>query len=392
MTNEYNQIINLVKSKSEKVEHISYKEVYKLKLNPENNNNNRIEFNTKNISSQLIDYSNAYFQFIFNVKFATADACTKLNLTLKNSYEMIQELKIELNNKTISNEHNTNYSYIINHLLENSKNDDLIYRNMDIHQNTVKYNNTNKDIFLTKNGDTMRVTCNVFLKDVSNFFKNLNIPLEFAEFNLILKLVDEIYVTDQENVTQTLVSSHLYVDRVILDELEKIEYLKNHNNFNVNITFLENYVKKNNNNITNENFDVFVNNVRNCNDLFLLLIKDNNNTLKLSNKKCKNLQLYIDNQKFQTEVLSDLDAYTELKNRSEYVNEFILDYNRFLNNYTIYSFSIYRNTRFDKNNKYINITGLGVDDDDSKAIIIYRQKSNINLKINNNFLEVIKTY
>ena len=39
---------------------------------------------------------------------------------------MIQELKIELNNKIISNEYNTNYSYIINHILENSKNDDLI--------------------------------------------------------------------------------------------------------------------------------------------------------------------------------------------------------------------------------------------------------------------------
>ena len=392
MANEFNQIINLIKSKNEIVENISYKEVYKLKLNPESNSTNLIEFNTKNISSQLIDYNNGYFQFIFNVKFANAEVCTKTNLTLKNSYEMIQELKIELNNKIISNEHNTNYSYIINHILENGKNDDLIYRNMDIHQNVVKYDDTNKDIFLTKNGDTMRVVCNVFLKDISNFFKNLNIPLEFAEFNLTLKIVDQIYVTDQENVTQTLVSSHLYVDRVILNELEKLEYLKNHNNFNINISFLENYVKKNSNNITNDNFDIFVNNVRNCNDLFLLLIKDNNNTLKLPNKKCKNIQLYIDNQKFQTEILSDLDAYTELKNRSEFTNEFILDYNRFLNNYTIYSFPIYRNSRFDKNNKYINISGLGVDDDDSKAIIIYRQKSNINLKINNNFLEVIKTY
>ena len=392
MTNEFKQINDLVKSKSEKIEHISYKEVYKLKLNPESNTTNLIEFNTKNISSQLIDYSNAYFQFIFNVKFENDAACTKTNLTLKNSYEMIQELKIELNNKIISNEHNTNYSYIINHILENSKNNDLIYRNIDIHQNVVKYNDTNKDIFLTKNGDTMQVTCNVFLKDISNFFKNLNIPLEYSEFNLTLKLVDQIYVTDQENVTQTLVSSHLYVDKVILDEIKKLEYLKNHNNFNVNITFLENYVKKDNKNITNENFDVFVNNVRNCNDLFLLLIKDNNNTLKLPNKKCKNIQLYIDNQKFQSEILSDLDAFTELKNRSEYINEFILDYNRFLNNYTIYSFPIYRNSRFDKNNKYINISALGVDDDDSKAIIIWRQKSNINLKINNNFLEVIKTY
>ena len=374
MTNEFNQIINLIKSKNEKIEHISYKEVYILKLNPENNNNTSIVFNTQNNSSQLIDYSNAYFQFIFNTKFETAAACTKTNLTLKNSYEMIQELKIELNNKIISNEYNKNYSYIINHLLENSKNDDLIYRNIDIHQNVVKYNDTNKDIFLTKNGDTMRATCNVFLKDISIFFKNLNIPLEFAEFNLTLKLVDQIYVTDQDNVTQTLVSSHLYIDRVILHEIEKLEYLKNHNNFNVNITFLENYVKKDSNNITNENFDVFVNNVRNCNNLFLLLIKDNNNTLKVPNKRCKNLQLYIDNQKFQTEILSDLDAYTELKNRSEYTNEFILDYNRFLNNYTIYSFPIYRDSRFDKNNKYINISAQGVDNDDSKAIIIWRKK------------------
>ena len=273
---------------------------------------------------------------------------------------MIQELKIELNNKIISNEYNTDYSYVINHVLENSKNDDLIYRNINIHQNVVKYNDTNKDIFLTKNGDTMRVVCNVFLKDISNFFKNLNFPLEFSEFNSTLKLVDQIYVTDQDNVTQTLVSSHLYVDRVMLDEIERLEYLKNHNNFNVNITFLENYVKKDSDNITNENFDVFVNNFRNCNDLFLMLIKDNNNILKLANKKCKNLQLYIDNQKFQNEVLSDLDAYTELKNRSEYTNEFILDYNRFSNKYTIYSFPIYRNSRFDKNNKYINISGLGV--------------------------------
>ena len=31
------------------------------------------------------------------------------------------------------------------------------------------------------------------------------------------------------------------------------------------------------------------------------------------------------------------------------------------------------------------LPGLGIDEDDSKAIIIWRQMSNINLKINNNF-------
>ena len=57
----------------------------------------------------------------------------------------------------------------------------------------------------------MRVVCNVFLKDISNFFKNLNIPLEYSEFNLTLKLVDQIYVTDQNNTTQTLVLIYMLI-------------------------------------------------------------------------------------------------------------------------------------------------------------------------------------
>ena len=57
-----------------------------------------------------------------------------------------------------------------------------------------------------------------------------------------------------------------------------------------------------------------------------------------------------------------------------------------------YSFPVYRNSRNDKSNKYINITGQGIDENDSKAILIWKQMSNINLEINNNSLEVIKTY
>ena len=65
--------------------------------------NNPIVFNTKSILSNLIDYSNAYIEFQFDIKFATDAVCTKANLTLKNSYEMISELKIELNNRIVSN-------------------------------------------------------------------------------------------------------------------------------------------------------------------------------------------------------------------------------------------------------------------------------------------------
>ena len=391
MTNELNHIVNLIKSKNEKVENICYKEVHKIKLE-KRDGNNPIVFNTKTVLSNLVDYSNSYIEFQFNIKFGTANACTKANLTLKNSYEMISELKIELNNRIISNETNVNYSHLINHLLENSKNDDLIYRNIDIHSGVVKYNDTNKDIFLTKNGNTMRVVCNVFLKDISNFFKNLNMPLKHAEFNITLRLVDQIYVTDQADTSQTLVSASLYVDQIELHEIEEIEFVKNYNNFDVNIPFLENFVIRDSQNITDNEFNIGANNCTNTNDMFLMLVKDNNNTLHLPNKQAKNLQLYIGNQLFQTGIKSNLEAYLELKKRSEFFDEFIIDYNRFLNNYTIYSFPIYRYSKRDKSTKYINITGVGIDGNASKAILVWRQMSNINLKINNNSLVIRKTY
>ena len=391
MTSELNHIVNLIKSKNEKVENICYKEVHKIKLE-KRDGNNPIVFNTKTVLSNLVDYSNSYIEFQFDIKFASADTCTKANLTLKNSYEMISELKIELNNRIISNETNVNYSHLINHLLENSKNDDLIYRNIDIHDGVVKYNDTKKDVFLTKNGDTMRVTCNVFLKDISNFFKNLNMPLKFSEFNITLRLVDQIYVTDQPDTSQTLVSASLYVDQVELHEIEEIQFVKNYNNFDVNIPFLENFVIRDSQNITDNEFNIGANNCTNTNDMFLMLVKDNANTLRLPNKRAKNLQLYIGNQLFQTGIKSDLEAYLELKKRSEFFDEFIIDYNRFLNNYTVYAFPINRYSKKDKSTKYINITGTGFDDEASKGILVWRQMSNINLKINNNSLIIRKTY
>ena len=391
MTSELNHIVNLIKSKNEKIENICYKEVHKIKLE-KRDGNNPIVFNTKTVLSNLVDYSNSYIEFQFDIKFATADACTKANLTLKNSYEMISELKIELNNRIISNETNVNYSHLINHLLENSKNDDLIYRNIDIHTDVAKYEDTKKDVFLTENGDTMRVTCHVFLKDISNFFKNLNMPLKFSEFNITLRLVDQIYVTDQTGTSQTLVSASLYVDQIELHEIEEIEFVKNYNNFDVNIPFLENFVIRDSQNITDNEFNIGANNCTNTNDMFLMLVKDNNNTLRLPNKRAKNLQLYIGNQLFQTGIKSDLESYLELKKRSEFFDEFIIDYNRFLNNYTVYAFPINRYSKKDKSTKYINVTGVGVDNKASKGILVWRQMSNINLKINNNSLIIRKTY
>ena len=177
--------------------------------------------------------------------------------------------------------------------------------------------------------------------------------------------------------------------------MEEIQFVKNHSNFDVNISFLENFVNKDSQSITDGEFNVSGNNCSNTKDVFLMLVKDdvvtNNtytNTLRLPNKRVKNLQCYIGYQKFQSSVNSDLEAFIELKKRSENFDEFIIDYNRFLNNYLIYSFLINRYSRKDKSTKHINITGVGVDGDASKPILVWRQMSNINLKINNNFLEV----
>ena len=202
------------------------------------------------------------------------------------------------------------------------------------------------------------------------------------------------------DTSQTLVSASLYVDQIELHEMEEIQFVKNYNNFDMNIPFLENFVIRDSQNITDNEFNIGANNCTNTNDMFLMLVKDNvvgednthTNTLRLPNKRAKNLQLYIGNQLFQTGIKSDLESYLELKKRSEFFDEFIIDYNRFLNNYTIYAFPINRYSKKDKSTKYINITGVGVDRDASKGILVWRQISNINLKINNNSLVIRKTY
>ena len=69
MTADLTQIISLIKSKNEKVEDICYKEVHKIKINKDDGDDSHIVFNTKSILSKLVDYSNAYIQFQFDIKF-----------------------------------------------------------------------------------------------------------------------------------------------------------------------------------------------------------------------------------------------------------------------------------------------------------------------------------
>ena len=122
-----------------------------------------------------------------------------------------------------------------------------------------------------------------------------------------------------------------------------------------------------------------------------MFIKDDT-VVKIPIKSCSNIQVKIDSEKFQNPIENNLGAYIIFKNRSPYNNEFLLNYNQFVNNYLIYSFPLDRMLKYDYGNKSIHIE---VDpDDNSKASIvtIYQQSAYVNLKIEDGSLIVTKTY
>ena len=271
---ESHQIIQLLNNENTKFKNISYKSVDRIKLNNINNNsfsNNRIKFNIQSIAFQLVSYQDSYILLEVDIEFNTAANALLANLRLKNTYEMVNSLKIELNRTIITNEDYIYYSNIIPHLIENSKSDDLLFRGIDLLKVTFN-TNTNKNIFITNANDIVTVKILIFLKDISDYFRLLNFPLEFCEYDISLQIVDAIYYKDVDMriKSQTIKSAHLYTDVCYLDEKSNIEYIKNLNKFNKTIPIFDNHVKINNNKIEGGNFIIYVNNVSNCKNMYLM--------------------------------------------------------------------------------------------------------------------------
>ena len=393
--NESSQILELLNNENTTFKNISYKSVNRTKLNNTNNNsfsNNRIRFNTKEISNHLVSYEDAYILLEVDIKFKEAGDALPTNIRLKNSYEMINSIKIELNRTIISNEDYVYYSNIIPHLLENSKSDDLLYRAIDLHDEVTFKTNANKNIFISKATDTVTIKVPIYLKDISDYFRQLTFPLEFCDYDISIQVVDEIYYNNNKEIeSQTIKSAYLFTDICYLDEKTNLDYLKNINKFNKTIPFFDNNVVINHNKILGNNFTIHVNNVYNCKNMYLMFIKDNS-VVKIPDKSCSNIQLKINSEKFQNVIENNNDAFLIFKNRSPYTNEFLLNYNQFLKNYLIYAFPLDRMLKNDSGNKSIIINGEPDDNSSSTAIIIYQQASYINFKIENNSLVVTKTY
>ena len=240
---ESNQIIELLNNENRTFKNISYKSVNRAKLNNANNNsfsNNRIRFDTKELSNHLVSYEDAYILLEVDIKFSETANALPTDIRLKNSYEMVNSIKIELYITIISNEDYIYYSNIIPHLLENSKNDDLLYRGIDLHNNITFDTNTNKNVFISNNGDTVKVKVPIYLKDISDYFRQLTFPLEFCDYNISIQVVDEIYykAANMNIESQTIKSAYLFTDVCYLDEKTNLDYLKNINKFNKTIPIL----------------------------------------------------------------------------------------------------------------------------------------------------------
>ena len=307
-----------------------------------------------------MSYEDAYILLEVDIKFSEAANALPTNIRLKNSYEMVNSIKIELNRTIISNEDYIYYSNIIHHLLENSKNDDLLHRGIDLHNNITFDTNTNKNISITTQGDTVTVKVPIYLKDISDYFRQLNFPLEFCEYNNSIQVVDEIYIYKAVNMnieSQTIKSAYLFTDVCYLNEKTNLDHLQNINKFNKTIPILDNNVLINHDKIAANNFTIHVNNVYNCKNMYLMFIKDNS-IVKIPNTSCSNIQLKISSEKFQNVIENNIDAFLIFKNRSPYTNEFLLNYNQFLNNYLMYSFPLDRMLKHDSGNKSLLMENL----------------------------------
>ena len=62
-----------------------------------------------------------------------------------------------------------------------------------MHDKVTYDTNENKNIFIANANDIITVKVLIYLKDISDYFRQLTFPLEFCEYNISIQVVDEIY-------------------------------------------------------------------------------------------------------------------------------------------------------------------------------------------------------
>ena len=200
--NDYTILENLFKDEQDQIHFNLFKESNVIKINNNNGDNNNfdngISFNSQSIASKMINYKDTYVllhiecELPFDETNQGKKSLPKL-LYLKNSFEIVKNLKVQLNNVTILNNGNVNRSSLIDFVLDNPQSEPLMYRNikkvssdgLDITDNKF----ITKDTYFTKEEGSdeeknhfVDFEIPVFLKDISSFFKTL---ILFIMVNLI---------------------------------------------------------------------------------------------------------------------------------------------------------------------------------------------------------------
>ena len=200
------------------------------------------------------------------------------------------------------------------------------------------------------------------MKNISSFFKNIDI-IHYGELNILLDLIDELFVSSREGVTYDIKSAYLIVEEIKLSEEDELRYLKKlDDGYTKTIDFLENHVKIFNGEFNINRQDFNLNNVRNGDSIFIYGILDANKTglnYDMPSVKFNEPYLFIDNVRFRNSIPNDISAYKSLKSKSMYSNNSIINYDDCINYYRIYFWNISRQIKDDNANKFINIlTGM----------------------------------
>ena len=348
--------------------------------NNQGNFNRGISFNTQSLASQIINYKDAYIllEIQVAVSYERQDQGKKTIphlLYIKKSYEIVNSLKISLNNVIISNEVNINRSSLVNYILNNARDSYTDYRNLEINDSaaedlTIKYNPfISKETYI-RNSDIaedddisdkfhyVNFKIPIFLKDISEFFKKIDL-LKYAEFNIDISFIDKIVISKRDNIKTTIKSCFLYVEEIKLSDEDQIKYLRLLNNgYMKTINFLENNTRVFDDKISTVNENFYINNVRNADSVYIYGILDTNKEgfhFDLPSVKFEDIYLNIDNIRFENPITNDISAYKILKSKSNHSDKFLISFENFRQYYRIYCFNVSRNVRDSHNNKFMNI-------------------------------------
>ena len=179
----------------------------------------------------------------------------------------------------------------------------------------------------------------------------------------------------------------MIVEEIKLSEEDKIRYLKKlDDGYIKTINFLENHIKIFNDKFNINRHDFYLNNVRNGDSVYIYGTLDANKTglnYYMPSVKLNEPYLLIDNVRFENPIPNDISAYKSLKSKSMYSNNFIINYDDYINYYRIYFWNIARQILHYNSNRFINIL-TGMEESACEVNVVFKTSASITMKYSKN--------